>query len=57
MVYSLQGEHLESNIMDSADLQTFHAGAVCAFIAIREPSTERGRKCLVRLVQLRAAGS
>jgi len=30
--------------------QTFHAGAVCAFIAIREPSSERGRKCLVRLL-------
>lgn len=27
--------------------QTFHAGAVCAFIAIREPGTDMGKKCLV----------
>jgi len=27
--------------------QTFHAGAACAFIAIREPNSDRGRKCLV----------
>ena len=33
------------------DVQAFHAGTVCAFIAIREPHTERSQRCMVSQVR------